>query len=294
MLVLDLANQGCKEKGGRVAPQARNSISSTSSTCAWSPRICLTNTIAALQRCKNSIRRYQIVFLCSCPSNSTWSAGSTIVSNWRRKTWNPIFVFLFPCLIYQLCWSKNVKQGWEGCTRSIPHGCNGATVLCTTLTWQSTWRQKECCSNHGSSLENDWVFPLAWKPPIILAPNAKNKAYRILHDEVWSGSEFNKLSIIGLIGTHSLRKYPSTHAWRNKWMLLWWYRFPQLLEMAHKASRLLHWCWSPSISWCQGGSSPACVLEEHVSMCSKRVAVWLMIGFWKLLLQIFSCSSHVK
>ena len=83
--------------------------------------------------------------------------------------------------------------------------------MCTTLTWQSTWRQKECCSNHGSSLENDWVFPLGTDNPW----NAKNKAYRILRDEVWSGSEFNKLGIIGLIGTHSLRKYPSTHARRN-------------------------------------------------------------------------------
>ena len=65
--------------------------------------------------------------------------------------------------------------------------------------------------SNGSSLENDWVFPLGTDNPW----NAKNKAYRILRDEVWSGSEFNKLGIIGLIGTHSLRKYPSTHARRN-------------------------------------------------------------------------------
>ena len=65
--------------------------------------------------------------------------------------------------------------------------------------------------SNGSSLENDWVFPLGTDNP----RNAKNKAYRILRDEVWSGSEFNKLGIIGLIGTHSLRKYPSTHARRN-------------------------------------------------------------------------------
>jgi len=96
-----------------------------------------------------------------------------------------------------------INSSWVQWSHSIVYYFNLAIHLETegmSLQWQLT------------GPENDWVFPLAWKPPIILAPNAKNKAYRILHDEVWSGSEFNKLSIIGLIGTHSLRKYPSTHA----------------------------------------------------------------------------------
>ena len=44
--------------------------------------------------------------------------------------------------------------------------------------------------------------------------NAKNKAYRILQDHVWKKDEFVRLNN-GPIGTHSLRKFPSTHARRN-------------------------------------------------------------------------------
>ena len=44
--------------------------------------------------------------------------------------------------------------------------------------------------------------------------NAKNKANRILQDHVWEKDEFVRLNN-GPIGTHSLRKFPSTHARRN-------------------------------------------------------------------------------
>ena len=66
------------------------------------------------------------------------------------------------------------------------------------------------CMEKGASPEDPWLFSLQTNNP----SNAKRKAYTILRDDVWESSEFKRINN-GLIGTHSLRKYPSTHAHRN-------------------------------------------------------------------------------
>ena len=60
--------------------------------------------------------------------------------------------------------------------------------------------------DRGASPENPWVFPLETNNPIV----AKKRAYEILKEE-WNNGEFQRLNS-GPIGTHSLRKYPSTYS----------------------------------------------------------------------------------
>ena len=62
--------------------------------------------------------------------------------------------------------------------------------------------------DRGASPENPWVFPLETNNPIV----AKKRAYEILKEE-WNNGEFQRLNS-GPIGTHSLRKYPSTYSRR--------------------------------------------------------------------------------
>ena len=59
----------------------------------------------------------------------------------------------------------------------------------------------------SASQTSRFVFDIQTDSP----KNAKNRAYRILRDDVWAKSEFEKV-VTGLIGTHSLRMHEEMDA----------------------------------------------------------------------------------
>ena len=108
-------------------------------------------------------------------------------------------------LAAKLCWSKNVKEEREA-PKQVLIG-SMSTIYCVLLTLAV---HLETSIESSVSQTSRFVFDIQTDSP----KNAKNRAYRILRDDVWAKSEFEKV-VTGLIGTHSLRKYPSTHAQRN-------------------------------------------------------------------------------
>ena len=113
--------------------------------------------------------------------------------------------FPFTFLAAKLCWSKNVKEEREA-PKQVLIG-SMSTIYCVLLTLAV---HLETSIESSVSQTSRFVFDIQTDSP----QNAKNRAYWILRDDVWAKSEFEKV-VTGLIGTHSLRKYPSTHAQRN-------------------------------------------------------------------------------
>jgi hypothetical protein len=83
-----------------------------------------------------------------------------------------------------------------------------STIYCVLLSNLAV--HLETSIESSVSQTSRFVFDIQTDSP----QNTKNRAYRIQQDDVWAKSEFEKV-VTGLIGTHSLLKYPSTHARRN-------------------------------------------------------------------------------
>jgi len=128
-----------------------------------------TNTINALRRCKDSIRRYQMVSLCSFQFHMVGRIDDCV--QLKKENLKPNLRFPFT-LICQLCWSKNVKDERDAPDQFLMGAMDPQYCVLLNL---AIHLETEGMSN-GSSLENDWVFPLGTDNP----RNAKNKAYRII------------------------------------------------------------------------------------------------------------------
>ena len=108
-------------------------------------------------------------------------------------------------LAAKLFWSKNVKEEREAPKQVLIGSMSTIHCVLPTLAVHI-----ETSIKISVSQTSRFVFDNQTDSP----QNGKNRAYRILRDDVWAKSEFEKV-VTGLIGTHSLHKYPLTHAQRN-------------------------------------------------------------------------------
>ena len=111
------------------------------------------NTRIALQRCKDSIRHYQMVSLCSLQFHVNGRIDNCF--QLKKENLKPNLCFPFT-LICQLCWSKNVKD--ERYAPDLFLMVAMEPQFCVLLNL-AIHLETEGMSN-GSSLENEWVFPL--------------------------------------------------------------------------------------------------------------------------------------
>ena len=161
------------------------------------------STMHILHSFKDSIHRYQLPALCAFQFHMVGRIDDCVQLTKINLTANLRFPFT---LMAKLCWTKNAKEEREAPNQVLIASMSQDYCVLLAL---AVHLETECMEQ-GASPENPWVFSLQTNNP----SNAKRKAYTILRDDVWESSEFKRMNN-GLIGTHSLRKYPSTHARRN-------------------------------------------------------------------------------
>ena len=111
----------------------------------------------------------------------------------------------FPfALLARMCWSKNVLEERDAPDQLLMGAMDKRyCVLLALAIYLEAW------NTIGDGLANRYVFGDADDPE-----TTKTFIYECLKDDVWNSPNFVR-RLIGLLGTHSLRKFPSSFARRN-------------------------------------------------------------------------------
>ena len=113
---------------------------------------------------------------------------------------SPQFPFALVC---RMCWSKNVLEERDAPDQIILGSMDRRYCILLALgIFLEVWTEA------GDGLANPYLFGNTGNPE-----TTKTRLYEILKN-VWDSNEFERLAE-GPIGTHSLRKFPSTQARRN-------------------------------------------------------------------------------
>jgi hypothetical protein len=156
--------------------------------------------IALLQQYADFKRQFVYPTMAKFQYNMIARLDDTTNLKFENITSNPRFPFAVNC---QLCWSKNVRE-----ERNAPHQIlfgSGDHRYCVLL---ALGLYLELYIERGDGLLATHVFVEPGATPA----RVNHACYNAIKTHVFDSPQFVKANVTGKLGTHSLRKLPTTHA----------------------------------------------------------------------------------